>query len=60
VCPRCACQLGREQPANARAVVRVGAGRVVASDAGPEVVRDAVRDVLADEGYRASAERMAG
>ncbi len=58
--PQVCVPLGREQPANARAVVRVGAGRVVASDAGPDVVRGAVRDVLGDEGYRASAERMAG
>ncbi|HEY7069268.1 MAG TPA: glycosyltransferase [Acidimicrobiales bacterium] len=58
--PQVCLPLGREQPDNARAVERVGAGRMLAPDAGPEALRDAVRDVLAGEGYRASAERMAG
>jgi MGT family glycosyltransferase len=58
--PQVCVPLGRDQPANARAVERVGAGRVLAPDAGPEAIRDAVRDVLAAPGYRAAAERMAG
>jgi MGT family glycosyltransferase len=39
--------LGREQPANATAVARVGAGHVLEPDAAPDVVRDAIAAVLA-------------
>ena len=56
--PQVCLPLGRDQPANARAVERVGAGRVLAADAGVEALRDAVRDVLAAPGYRAAAKRM--
>ena len=57
--PQVCLPLGREQPANARAVERVGAGRMLPADAGAEAMREAVRDVLATPGYRAAAQRMA-
>ena len=57
--PQLCLPLGRDQPANARAVARVGAGVALGADAGPELVRDAVRDLLADPFYRESAQRMA-
>jgi UDP:flavonoid glycosyltransferase YjiC (YdhE family) len=52
--------LGREQPDNAAAVVRLGAGLVVPPAAGGEAVRDAVREVLADPAYRSAAAAVAG
>jgi len=57
--PQVCLPLGREQPANARAVERVGAGRMLPADAGAEAMREAVREVLATPGYRAAAQRMA-
>ena len=57
--PQVCLPLGRDQPANARAVERVGAGRVLPSDAPPEDVQAAARDVLADPAYRAAAQRVA-
>jgi UDP:flavonoid glycosyltransferase YjiC (YdhE family) len=51
--------LGREQPDNAAAVMRLGAGRVVPPAAGEEAVRDAVREVLADPAYRSAAAAVA-
>ncbi len=51
--------LGREQPDNAEAVAAVGAGRVVAPDAPPTEIREAVLGVLEDEGCRATAARLA-
>lgn len=51
--------LGREQPDNAAAVMRLGAGRVVPPAAGEQAVRDAVREVLADPAYRSAAAAVA-
>ena len=47
--------LGREQPANAAAVARLGAGVVLPPDAPAADVRAAVFDVLATPSYRAAA-----
>jgi MGT family glycosyltransferase len=57
--PQVCLPLGRDQPANARAVERVGAGRALAADADADALREGVRDVLAAPGYRAAAQRMA-
>jgi UDP:flavonoid glycosyltransferase YjiC (YdhE family) len=51
--------LGRDQPANAAAVARVGAGRVVAPTASPAELRAAVLDVLGDDAVTAASGRMA-
>jgi MGT family glycosyltransferase len=56
--PQVCLPLGRDQPANARAVERVRAGRVLPADAEADAVREAVRDVLTAPGYRAAAQRM--
>jgi MGT family glycosyltransferase len=56
--PQVCLPLGREQPDNARAVDRVGAGRVLPADADAAAVREAVREVLANPRYRAAAQRM--
>jgi len=51
--------LGADQPLNAAACAAMGVGRVVAAEARtPGALRDAVRAVLADPTYRASAERV--
>ena len=47
--------LGREQPQNAWAVARAGAGVTVTPAAVGTALRRAVMDVLADPGYRATA-----
>ena len=48
-----------DQPYNAACCVALGVGRVIApEDRSPEAVREAVRMVLADAVYRASAERV--
>jgi MGT family glycosyltransferase len=57
--PQVCVPLGREQPANAAAVARVGAGTVVAPAATPEELRGAVLAGLADDAMRAGAVRMA-
>jgi MGT family glycosyltransferase len=51
--------LGREQPNNARRVEACGAGRIVAEDASPNAIREALADVLDSDRYRKGAERMA-
>ncbi|MBV9952032.1 MAG: glycosyltransferase, partial [Acidimicrobiia bacterium] len=51
--------LGRDQPANAEAVARVGAGRVVAPTASPDELGSAVLAVLEDEAAIAASRRMA-
>lgn len=51
--------LGREQPQNAAAVERVGAGVTVASTASDDEIRVAVRRAVEDLELRASAARMA-
>ncbi len=51
--------LGREQPQNAAAVARIGAGRVLAPDAAVDDVRAAIVELLANPDYRVAAERMA-
>jgi MGT family glycosyltransferase len=51
--------LGRDQPANADAVARVGAGRVVAPSAGPQELAAAAVEVLDDGAARAASQRMA-
>jgi UDP:flavonoid glycosyltransferase YjiC (YdhE family) len=57
--PQVCVPLGRDQPANARQVARVGAGTVLAPTATPAELRAAVLGALADDAARASAERMA-
>jgi MGT family glycosyltransferase len=49
--------LGREQPANAAAVARLGAGVVLPRDAPAADIRAAVLEVLADPSYRSAATR---
>ena len=51
--------LGRDQFFNAAMVERLGAGRVVAADAGVPTLAAAARDLLADDETRAGAKRMA-
>jgi UDP:flavonoid glycosyltransferase YjiC (YdhE family) len=51
--------LGRDQPANAAAVARVGAGRVVAHDAPVDALRAALADVLRSPTYRSAATALA-
>jgi UDP:flavonoid glycosyltransferase YjiC (YdhE family) len=50
---------GREQPQNAAAVVRVGAGRTIASDAPADVIHTALTDVLDAARFRLAAAAMA-
>jgi hypothetical protein len=52
--------LGREQPDNAAAVVRAGAGVTVASSAVAASLRAAVLGVLGDPAYRAAAAAASG
>jgi hypothetical protein len=47
--------LGRDQPANAAAIARVGAGLVLTSDASGDELRDAVAELLASPDYRVAA-----
>jgi MGT family glycosyltransferase len=47
-----------DQPDNAVRVVYLGAGVRVAPDAPIEVIRDAIRSVLADSAYRIAAQRI--
>lgn len=51
--------LGREQPQNAAAAARIGAGLVLASDAAVDDVRAAIVGMLSNPDYQAAAERMA-
>lgn len=51
--------LGREQPANAEAVVRAGAGIALPADAPADVVAAAVRRAVSDFELRAGAARLA-
>jgi UDP:flavonoid glycosyltransferase YjiC (YdhE family) len=51
--------LGRDQPLNAAAVERVGAGCTIDPTAGPETIRSAVQRAVADMDLRAGAARMA-
>ena len=51
--------LGREQPANADAVVRAGAGVALDPSSSPEVMADAIRRAVDDLELRAGAARMA-
>jgi UDP:flavonoid glycosyltransferase YjiC (YdhE family) len=50
--------LGREQPENAQAVERLGAGRVLAPDSPASEIREAVREVLESEVCRLAAQQM--
>lgn len=50
--------LGREQPENAAAAERLGAGRVLDTDASVEEIRDAVGEILGTDRYRIAAEQM--
>jgi MGT family glycosyltransferase len=51
--------LGREQPDNAAAVERVGAGVVLSNDADPSDIRAAITDVLETPQYQLLAAAMA-
>ncbi|HEX2382362.1 MAG TPA: glycosyltransferase [Acidimicrobiales bacterium] len=51
--------LGREQPANANAVERVGAGRVVDNASSSTAIARAALDVLESRTYRDAASRLA-
>jgi MGT family glycosyltransferase len=51
--------LGREQPANAAAVERGGAGRVIAPDADVALLRSSVAAVLGADAYCGAAARLA-
>jgi UDP:flavonoid glycosyltransferase YjiC (YdhE family) len=51
--------LGREQPQNAAAVARVGAGVVVDPASSPDALRAAVAEVLASASMRDAARRLA-
>ena len=51
--------LGREQPANAEAVARVGAGLVVEPSAGPDAIAAAITRAVSDLELRAAAARLA-
>ena len=51
--------LGRDQHANAAAVVAAGAGRSLGRDAAPDDIRAAVAALMADGPERAGAARMA-
>ncbi len=51
--------LGREQPANAQAVARVGAGLVLDPGSSPDEIAGAVRRCLSDLELRAGAARLA-
>ncbi|MGW3151057.1 glycosyltransferase [Streptomyces sp. NPDC001177] len=51
---------GADGPANGKAVAAAGAGEVVlAADQSPEAVTEATRRLLAEEGYRVSARKVA-
>jgi MGT family glycosyltransferase len=50
--------LGREQPENAAAVERLGAGKVLATDASPDDIRGAVGELLGVDVYRLAAQQM--
>ena len=50
--------LGREQPENAAAVERLGAGRVLPTDASIDDIRSATRDLLDSTRYRMAAKQM--
>jgi MGT family glycosyltransferase len=50
--------LGREQPENAAAVERLGAGLVLAADATVDDIRTATRDLLDSPPYRMAAKQM--
>jgi UDP-glucoronosyl and UDP-glucosyl transferase len=50
---------GRDQPLNAERVQEIGAGLMVAADAAPGTLADAVRRVLADPQFRTAAQAMA-
>lgn len=51
--------LGRDQPANAAALVRTGAGQVLASSASARQIAVAVDELLTDPSYRNAARRVA-
>jgi UDP:flavonoid glycosyltransferase YjiC (YdhE family) len=51
--------LGREQPENAAAVERLGAGLVLAAEASDGDIRRATQDLLDNEPYRMAARQMA-
>jgi MGT family glycosyltransferase len=57
--PQVCIPLGREQPLNAAAVERVGAGCTASPTAAPDVLRSAVGRALDDMELRAGAARMA-
>jgi UDP:flavonoid glycosyltransferase YjiC (YdhE family) len=57
--PQVCVPLGRDQPANAAAVARVGAGVVRPPTATPDDLAAAVHEALADAAVRASAEQLA-
>jgi UDP:flavonoid glycosyltransferase YjiC (YdhE family) len=48
-----------EQPDNASHVAALGAGRIVAKDAGSDAIRAAVLDVLSTPSYRQTAQHIA-
>ena len=50
--------LGREQPENAQAVERLGAGRVLGPDSPADEIREAVREVLRSDRFRLGAQQM--
>jgi UDP:flavonoid glycosyltransferase YjiC (YdhE family) len=50
---------GRDQPLNAARVQELGAGLVIAADAAPGKLANAVEQVLADPAFRTTAQRMA-
>ena len=50
--------LGREQPENAAAAERLGAGRVLSSDASTDDIRSAVRDLIDSKVHRLAAKQM--
>jgi MGT family glycosyltransferase len=50
---------GRDQPLNAARVDEIGAGLSLPADARGQEVADAVRTVLADDRFRAAAQRLA-
>jgi UDP:flavonoid glycosyltransferase YjiC (YdhE family) len=50
---------GRDQPLNAARVQELGAGLMVAADASPDTLAQAVRTVLAHPGFRSASQRLA-
>lgn len=50
--------LGREQPDNAKAVVRLGAGIQMEPTAEPEAITAAVRDLVSVPGYAIAAKQV--